>query len=301
MSVIFVQVAILFTFALIGFSMCKTGLIRADSAGFLSKLAVWVFLPAVSFRSFSTNFTISYIKEKYDIILCSAIAVIIIASSAFFLSKILTRDGYRRVVYTYSLTVPNSGYMGIPLTQALFGPEMLINILLFTLPINIYLYTLGYCTLTKVKLTFKKLLTPPVFAIILGSAVGLSGVTLPSFVTDFLSTAAAPLGPCTMLILGMALSEYKFKKLLKNPVNYLVALLRLVVIPAVFVSLFKLTSITNAVLPALIVYSMPCGLNTVVFPKLVGEDCETGAALTLISTTLSMATIPLMFTLFGVN
>ena len=107
------------------------------------------------------------------------------------------------------------------------------------------------------------------------------------------------MGPCTMLILGMALSEYKFKKLLKNPMNYAVSLLRLIIIPAVFVALFKLIGLSNVIMPALIVYSMPCGLNTVVFPKMVGEDCETGAALTLISTTLSMLTIPIMLTLFG--
>ena len=299
MDIIFVRVAILFAFALIGFSMCKAGLIDPSNSKFLSTLVVWVFLPATNFQSFSTNFTVKYITEKYDIILSSAAAVIVIGTLAFFLSKLLTKDKYRRSVYTYSLTVPNSGYMGIPLTQAIFGSGMLLNVLLFALPINIYLYTVGYCLLIKSKLTLKKLLNPPIIAIVLGSVVGLSGLKLPAFAADFLSVAGAPMGPCTMLILGMALSEYKFKKLLKNPMNYAVSLLRLIVIPAVFVILFKLIGLSNVIMPALIVYSMPCGLNTVVFPKMVGEDCETGAALTLISTTLSMLTIPIMLTIFG--
>ncbi|MBQ2704230.1 MAG: AEC family transporter [Clostridia bacterium] len=298
MSVIFLQIAILFAFALIGFSMCKAGIINSDSSKFLSTLVVWVFMPATTFKSFSTNFTVKYITEKYDIILSSTIAVVVIVTLAFLLSKILTRDGYRRSVYTYSLTVPNSGYMGIPLTEALFGDSMLINVLLFALPINLYLYTVGYCALIKSKLSFKKLINPPIIAILLGSAIGISGLNLPDFANNFLSVASAPLGPCTMLILGMALSEYKFTKLLKNPVNYVVALLRLIVIPAIFVTIFKLIGLSNVVMPALIVYSMPCGLNTVVFPKMVGEDCETGAALTLISTALSMVTIPFMLTVF---
>ena len=299
MSVIFIQVAILFVFALIGFSLCKAKIISADNSKFLSTLVVWVFLPATSFNSFSTNFTVKYITEKYDIFLSSAVAVIIIATGAFFLSKLLTRDSYRRAVYTYSFTVPNSGYMGLPLTQAIFGSGMLINVLIFALPINIYLYTIGYCSLIKSKLTFKKLINPPLIAIVIGAIVGLSGLKLPYFVSDFLSVASSPMGPCTMLILGMALSEYKFSKLVKNPMNYVVALFRLVIIPAVFVSIFKLLGLENVIMPALIVYSMPCGLNTVVFPKLVGEDCETGAALTLISTALSMLTIPIMLTLFS--
>lgn len=299
MIVIFKQVAILFIFALIGYTLSKCKIISPSNTKFLSTLVVWVFLPATSFKSFATNFTVKYITEKYDIILTSAIGVVIISTLAFFLSKLLTRDKYRRSVYTYSLTVPNSGYMGIPLTQAIFGEAMLTNVLLFALPINIYLYSIGYCSLTKAKLSFKKLINPPIIALALGSVFGLSGLALPEFLGDFLSTASAPMGPCTMLILGMTLSEYKFKKLLKPNMNYLVSIMRLVVIPAVAVVILKLFNLENVIMPALIVYSMPCGLNTVVFPKLVDEDCETGAALALISTALSMATIPLMLHFFG--
>jgi predicted permease len=258
-------------------------------------------MPATSFKSFSTNFTVKYITEKYDIILSSLIAVIIVYLLAVFLSKLLTKDKYRRTVYSYSMIVPNSGYMGVPLTKAIFGETMLTNVLLFALPINIYLYSLGYCSLTKTKLSFKKLLNPPLIAIALGSIVGILGLTLPEFATNFLDTASAPLGPSTMLILGMTLSEYKFKKILKFNTNYFICLLRLVIIPVVGVLIFKLLNLNNVIIPALIVYSMPCGLNTVVFPKLVDEDCETGAALTLISTTLSMITIPLLFYFFNLN
>ena len=67
MSVIFLQIVILFAFALIGFSMCKAGIISSDSSKFLSTLVVWVFMPATTFKSFSTNFTVKYITEKYDI------------------------------------------------------------------------------------------------------------------------------------------------------------------------------------------------------------------------------------------
>lgn len=299
MFVVLGKVAILLLFAIIGFALCKTGKINHTHSKFLSTLVVFIFLPATTFKSFSTNFTVKYITEKYDIILTSAAGVVIISTLAFYLSKALTKDKYRRAVYTYSLTVPNSGYMGIPLTKAVFGDAMLLNVLLFALPINIYLYSIGYCSLTKTKLNFKKLLNPPLIAIGLGAIVGISGLKLPEFATDFLSTASAPMGPSTMLILGMTLSEYKLSKLLKIKMNYLVSVLRLVIIPAASVVILKLLGLQNVILPALIVYSMPCGLNTVVFPKLVDEDCETGAALALISTALSVITIPLMLHFFS--
>ena len=297
MTVVFKNVAILMLFAIIGFVLAKFKKVDSKSTKFLSTLVVFVFLPATTFKSFATNFTVQYIKEKYDILIVSAIGTTVIATFGFFLTKLLTKDKYRRSVYTYSLTVPNTGYMGLPLVQAIFPAEVL-NFLLFILPINIYLYSIGYCSLIKAKLSFKKLINPPLIAIALGAIFGLSGLTLPDFATDFLSTASAPMGPCTMLILGMTLSEYRFGKLLKNPMNYVISFLRLFVIPAAMFFVLNLLGIKNAILPALVAYSMPCGLNTVVFPKLVDEDCETGAALALISTAFSMVSIPIMLHFF---
>ena len=47
-----------------------------------------------------------------------------------------------------------------------------------------------------------------------------------------------------------------------------------------------------AMLFAIIVTCMPCGLNTIVFPKLVGEDCSLGAGLVLTTHALSCITLP---------
>ena len=42
-----------------------------------------------------------------------------------------------------------------------------------------------------------------------------------------------------------------------------------------------------------LLYAMPCGLNTIVFPKMVGEDCRPGASMAMISTVACLLTIPL--------
>ena len=54
----------------------------------------------------------------------------------------------------------------------------------------------------------------------------------------------------------------------------------------------------DAVMPALLIYAMPCGLNTIVFPKLIGEDCHIGAGLACISSVLACVTIPICIELF---
>ena len=46
-------------------------------------------------------------------------------------------------------------------------------------------------------------------------------------------------------------------------------------------------------------FAMPCGLNTIVFPRLVGEKCEIGAGLAFISSILSLITLPLLVQIFA--
>ena len=51
---------------------------------------------------------------------------------------------------------------------------------------------------------------------------------------------------------------------------------------------------------ACFIYALPCGLNTVVFPKLVGENCSVGASLAFVSNILACITIPLVMSLAGI-
>ena len=49
---------------------------------------------------------------------------------------------------------------------------------------------------------------------------------------------------------------------------------------------------------ALIAFATPLGLNTIVFPAAYGGDTKTGAAMAVISHTLSVITIPFMYLIF---
>ena len=76
--------------------------------------------------------------------------------------------------------------------------------------------------------------------------------------------------------------------------------LRLVVLPVCLTLVMKVLFGSEIALVAFLFYAMPCGLNTVVFPKSVGENCMTGASMAMISTVLCALTIPLeLALLFG--
>lgn len=298
MKVVFEQVLMMMLFAAAGFALCKKGLADSKFTKLLSTLEIYVFLPATIFNTFSNNFNMTYLQEKYSLILVSAVVVVILAVGMRFFAKVLSQDTYQQKLYSYSLTVPNYGYMGYALASGIFGSAMLLNVMVFTLPISMFVYTIGYCMLTKTKLNFKRLFNPVLMSMAVGMVVGLFQWRMPSLVTEMAGKAAACMAPVSMLLTGMVISEYKLGALLKNRTNYLIVALRLVVLPCLIAGTIRFLGFDAAVIPALIIYAMPCGLNTVVFPRLIGEDCMTGASLAVISNLLSCLSIPFCVWLF---
>lgn len=293
MITVFSQILILVVFAAIGFFLSKAKIVDNNQTKILSAIGVYVFLPATIFRSFASNFTVDYIKEKYYLILISLGLLLVLAAVFHFVAKLFTKDSYKRAVYHYSLLISNYSYMGYALTGALFGEEMLLNVMIFTMPLTVYIHTVGFCRLTGKKLSLKNIIDPSLIAIFLGAVVGISGIVLPQVVSDIFSKASACMAPVSMLMTGMVISQFGIIKMLKNKNTYIITALRLIVIPAVLAFTLRLFCPEDAVKVAVIVYCLPCGLNTVVFPKLAGQDCEPGASLAVVSNILSLITIPL--------
>ena len=301
MLAIFEQVCILFIFSLIGYVLCKTKILKAEYSQLLSVLLVYVFLPCNTFTAFAGNFTIDYIQNNYAFLLISIGATVVIAVSAFFLAKTLTKKDYERRVHEYSLTTPNFAYMGYAMAESLFGAVGLCNFIVYTLPLLVYGNTYGFSRLTQRSLSWKKVFNPPTIAMILGGVWGILGLPLSNVAWSVLDKAKVCMAPCSMLLLGIAVSEFPLKELLNNKNVYIVSVLRLLVIPLAIGGILQLFFSQEIVKIAVLAYVMPCGLNTIVFPKLIGEDCRSGAGLALLSTVLACFTIPLVMWIFGVT
>jgi len=298
MLVVLEQVILLILFAAVGYVLSKTKLVDFRHTKLLSTLLVYVFLPCKVFETFCENFTVNYIKTQYSLILISLVIVLILGLVAVLLARVLTRDAYQRSILIYSLIVPNYGYVGYALADALFGSLALQNVMIFTIPISLYVYTLGYCMLTKQKLSFKRLFNPVILSMVLGMIVGLLQPKLPELVHTFTNKSSACMAPVSMILTGIVISEYSFKDLLSNWRNYFITAMRLLIVPIVICAALMLLKLNEAIIPALMIYAMPCGLNTVIFPRLIGEDCKTGASLAFLSNLLCCLTIPLCVYLF---
>jgi predicted permease len=292
LQIIFKQLSILYIFLLVGWLLGKLKKEKAPHSDIISVLLVNVFLPCKVFNTFANNVTVSYLADNAVLLLSSVALLAVLVVVAHFVSKLLTKNKYEQKVYAYSVAIANYAYLGYALIESVFGESVLAQFMLFAIPFIFYTYTIGYAMLTGGKNPIKRLLNPITVSIVIGLVFGLCEWKLPDMLTTVVSSASACVGPLSMLLTGITLSTFAFKELLSNKTAYIFSALRLVVIPAAAYFICRLAGWDWLAPMALIITCMPCGLNTIVFPKLIGEDCKPGARLALITHVFSLITLP---------
>ena len=299
----------------IGFALAKLGILPKEASKSISKLVVWVFAPALSFITMARYFTVDTIAFNSVNLLLSCIVTSISVIIAIPLSRLFAKSGtYESGIYKYALAFANLGYMGDPLVQAIFGDEGLSYYKVFTLPILLTIYTWGMALLVKGEKKsklglLKKIFNPSTVAMLVGIIIGLSGIgnRLPSFIGSTCDTLKVCMGPMAMILAGITVAKYDVKNMLTNKKNYVTTALRLLVLPTVIISalwatmtflraVFKIEISNSIIHLAFFAFATPLGLNTVVFPEAYGGDPEPGAGMALVSHTLCVLTIPLLFT-----
>lgn len=297
------QMLVFFIFMVMGFFLNKKRLLPLDSSTALSKLETYLFVPCLVFSVFYKYCTVENFKQKSVYIIYGTAIMAVSLVIGIFLAKLFAKDGYLRKIYTYSFAVANFSFMGNAVVLGIFGEEILFDYMIFTLPLNLYVYSIGTASLIPSdkggKISIKAFVNPIFISLILGAFCGLCSIPLPKFITSAISSAGACMSPIAMLLTGFVIGGYSLKKLASDKKVYLASLIRLIILPTIFMLVLLALKTESAIIrAALCATAMPLGLNTVVFPAAYGGDTTPGASMALISHLISIVTIPVMFAIF---
>ena len=318
----------MFSCMVIGFVLKKFHILPDNASKTVAKLLTWVACPALSFSVMARYFTVNTISKYITSITMGTIYITVAIVTAFLIAPLLVRKRtYERNVYRYAMAFANSGYMGEPLVLSIFGDVVLSYYKMATLPVSIAIYAWGVGTLVpdgeKKDSFFKKMLNPPLVSMLLGMIAGLIcgfivkdvpdgstayDVLFPAFIKSTLDSLQACMGPIAMILAGVTVANYDFLNMFKKKKVYVAAALRLIVLPAILLAtMFGIKELCNLIFglsisstPIFLLFfatATPLGLNTVVFPEAYDADPEIGASMAMISHTLCVITIPLMYSL----
>lgn len=224
------------------------------------------------------------------------------------LSRLFVRkNSYTRNVYQYGLTFSNYGFIGNFIILGVWGDLMFYKYTMFTFILAIACSSWGlYMLIPKgqaslLKNLKKGLTAPPMLALFFGIICGLLNLKqyFPSFVLSALDNASKCMGPAAMLLSGMVIAGYNIKELLANKKVYILSIVRLILIPAAFLTVLKLLNVSEEIMILLLVaFASPLGMNTIVYPAAYGGETKTGASMTMVSSALCVITLPIMYYLF---
>ena len=308
------QMLMMFTLILAGFILRKKLILPENAGTIMAKLETYIFVPALSLYTMLTKCNTETFSQNYTLILYGLAIVLGAMLLAYPLSRLFVRkvrnsgDEYQRNIYMYAMTFGNFGFMGNFIITGVFGSDMFYKYSMFTFLVSVICNSWGlYVLIPKDKNNGilgnlkKGLLTPPIIAIVSGIILGLCGAAkyFPSFAVSALENASKCQGPVAMVLAGFVIGGYNFKNMITKGKVYIASVLRLVFIPALLMVILKLLGVGEEIMTfALVCFATPLGLNTIVFPAAYGGDTETGASMAMISHTLSVITIPLMYLVF---
>ncbi|MBP3325406.1 MAG: AEC family transporter [Coprococcus sp.] len=296
----FNQMLILFLCIIAGYILTKTKVLPDNSANILAKLENYLLIPCLILNTFIEKSSINNLSHHISTLTAALIVLMITIAISLFASSALTTDHYQKNLFRYSLITPNYNFMGNALALGIFGIDFLFEYMIYNIPLTIFTYTIGISWLKNEQSGIKlsSLINPISISMILGLILGLVTIPLPTFFISTVSSFGSCMSPIAMLLTGMIIGHYRLGSLINNPKIYIISGIRLVVIPIIFLLLFKVTGLGQSAMPlAICTLAMPLGLNTIIIPAAYGQDTSVGASMTLISSILSLITIPVIFAL----
>ncbi len=313
---IFITVLSLILLMVPGFIFSKLKLLPEGAENTCSKIVLYCCQTALAFVVFTTKSYTAEIGKNMLLVALLATAVHIIM---FFIVTLFVKGKDARAkVIKYAGVFGNCGFMGIPFLDMLFkGHQSYNEVLIYAAVViavfNVLNWTLGVFIMTgdKKEISIKKiLLNPVIIAIALGliifvtlgrpirdiATAGTFGYRIIDKVMLAIEFFSDMVTPLSMFTIGMKLAKVSFKQLFFNIKAYFACSLKLLVMPLVSILLVAFLPVGVAIKYTIfLLLGMPTATSATLFSVLFNKDSEFASVVVLLSTVLSILTIPLMY------
>lgn len=292
---LFEMQGMLFTIMILGYIFRKAGMISDEGKSLLTDLVLYVTLPASIIKSFQIEFNHQ--------ILVSCIVVIVVAAGiqvgAWLLGMILY-PGFpdeRKKVLQYATICSNAGILGNPIAEGIFGSMGLLYASIYTIPQRTFMWSIGLTYFTQapdMKTLIKKVSTHPcIVSVVIGMLIMVFQIPVHGFLSLTIKNIAGGNTFLAMSLVGTILAEVPFRSLPEKDTVYY-SFIRLFFIPFLVYLACHFAQVDSLVTGVSVVLSgMPSASVTAVLAAKYGKDEVFATKCVVLSTLLSMVTVPL--------
>lgn len=304
-SVIIQQMIMIFLLIAIGVILHRTKLIKEDGSKQISNIILKVTNPALLLTSSLSGTDRISNSEFVTGVIFYIIMYLSLIVLSFIIPMILRIEKSKRYSYIMMTIFGNVGFIGIPLATEVLGADSLIYVSVCNLFFSIIIYTFGISvfekTVNKTKENRKKGFHLPgwinvgTICACITVILYTTGQSLPQMLNDVLSYAGRSTTFLSMLVLGVSVSTMNPKKVFTNLKLYIFVIIRLVIVPIVMITIFKLFTDSPMLISSL---TLMCSISfanmPLMFAKSYGVNDEDISGGIILSTIMSLITIPIV-------
>lgn len=299
-AILLQQILIIFLEIGTGIVITKIGIMDDKNSKFLSNLVMAVTLPCTLLASAGIDGGREAVAGMLKGYVVLEIFYIVCICLCLLLSRAMHLTRGQKAVLVGAAVMPNSAFIGIPLITALLGSEagalygaagiMAYNILFF-----IYVQHLFD---PEAKVSLKAFLTPTNITTAIMVVMLVSGLRLPGILESFCKAMGNTTTPLALIIAGGMLARSDLKKLVANPLVWLITGLRCLVFPLGFLAVLCLLPLDPTLrMAVLILASCPAGSLTAVLAKQYDTEGELASQAVAHSTLCILISVPLVLSL----
>lgn len=311
-------VIMLFAYALPGYLLIKTKVVKESALSALSYVLMYICQPALTIYSFdqATQLIVASPESASSLYASMAavfgiafVGIILLMVTFYFIFRKKFDDIMNRL-YIICTCFGNVAFFGNPIMLNLLPnhPEAVIFSTVFFIAMNIIGWTLGCYLITQDKkyISIKKVvLNPAVLALIVAlplfifkvqlASIGGEGSMLGSRIYEFMSLLAKMTTPICMIILGMRLATLELKHLFIHWKNYCIIAVKHIVFPFVLLLMIYFLPIATYVKQIVFILgACPCAAIIQTYAEMLEKGQKESVQMVLLSTMLSVVTLPLL-------
>ena len=308
MELVFGKILSIFMIIAVGFAANKADIMPMAANKYLVGLLIRVTCPCMIVASITSN----ELREDTLSLSLQTLAggILFFAVSALLgwilSAKLIKVEPSSNVgVYTYAFGSINSGFIGFPITLAIFGSGILYLMVIHNVVLNLYLYTFGIMLVnlgaSGGRLDFRGFLNSfkniNAIAAIFSIFMLFAGLKLPAVIFDCVDMIGDATTPLSMLIVGMQLGDCDFREVLKNRKLLGISLLKMLLLPVLTFLLVNWLPLDVSVKVCLVfAASFPVAVAVVPVTSEQNRDSLIAAEMVAITTLFSLAVIPAVAT-----
>ena len=294
----------LFAIVIVGWVAGRLGYMGGEFDKKLSSLVINFTCPALILASAMTG-DLPDRQLILPLLGISALTYVLLTGVAFLLPRFLTKKKEDEGVVGFALMFGNVGFMGYPVVASIFGQQAVFYAAVLNVVNTFAVFTIGTILIEgdlsdKRHFQKKVLYSTPMLSAYLAMlivALGIDGI--PGIISQPLTMIGNITVPAALLIVGSSMSQLSTRMMLGNLTVYTTTIFRLMLIPVGFYFLCNALGFDSYVVNInTVVIAMPVATYGTILCLKYNLDTTLMTEVTLITTLLSMVTIPLLTILF---